>query len=101
MMDAGVIKQYASAFIMLAAAAMLMWGFLVAWVLLVWGWVRRQTDNFTSLIAILAFIGAPVKDCDHPGCHSPLGDGHFCARHLVAEIERCEGWPRLPVLLRG
>src|SRR5207249_4268467 len=42
------------------AAALINWGFLLALVLIVWGFVRRQSNIFTALLAISVLVSAPT-----------------------------------------
>ena len=42
------------------AAALLIWGFLVIWLLLVWSFIKRYTNNFVAIMTILTFVAAPV-----------------------------------------
>ena len=42
------------------AATLLMWGYFFAFVLLIWGFVKRHTNNFTALMSAFMILSVPA-----------------------------------------
>jgi len=55
-----ILVTWALLFKSLFAAKLLMWGFLVALVAVVYGFLKRITDNFIALLAVLILLSAPT-----------------------------------------
>ncbi len=69
------------------AAALTVWGFLIAWVLLAWGFIKRQTNNLIALATLPAFLSAPVFLWFSTTIKSDFSTGTFIFAHYCAMVE--------------
>ncbi len=69
------------------AAALLIWGFLAAFILLALGFVRRYTDNFICLLCVFGILSAPIFSWFSTAIKNDFPVGLFLFAHYLALSE--------------